>query len=328
MHSQPATNLQMLIRHYCASVLLCVATLLLVLPDLSTAQEKDSLQTAISRWIAPEHWQPLDVDQRLEQLREQLGSNAGTVFWPDADMGPLSKVLRLLLAEFPATTSVRYRIRYTRVDPAAAGTDAEGLSLIEIARFDLRVAQQKALRAIYPEARPPSAEPLTEPVDKAWRLLTRPLMGQIAEISYIGWRELDSGQAERCWAASCREAESVNHDVRVWPQPVVSGALAEGPAEVAVLEAALQQLYILQRDGKGVLQWQGIEWPELLSPGETLLEIVLERGLGQEDSVDAVIHIEPVMDHEIRALWQRSMAIPGVVPEVFVSEAHERVVYP
>ena len=68
------------------------------------------------------------------------------------------------------------------------------------------------------------------------------------------------------------------------------------------------------------------EWPESVPPGASFMEVLVERGLGQDDGVDLVIYLDQLMDDDIKALWQRLMAADtgtGESPRVWETQDRE-----
>ncbi|MGM0915601.1 MAG: hypothetical protein ACQEXC_14725 [Pseudomonadota bacterium] len=82
----------------------------------------------------------------------------------------------------------------------------------------------------------------------------------------------------------------------------------------------------MQRGDRGPGRWQLPEWPESVPPGEAFLEVLLERGLGQDYGVDLMIYLDQLMDDGIKALWQRLMAADtgtGESPRVWETQDRE-----
>ena len=292
--------------------------------------EVRSLDTVGEAFMPAPEWRSVDVEALQGQLRKKLSDDKGdgvSIFHPDADNGPLSKALLVALHDAPALPHVRYRLRYAqaRVIPEGAGAPLE-ISLVEVLRLNLGSARRAELVEMLGEERVAPPEQFGVGPDIAWRLVTHPLMGQAAEIAQAAQREVLPREAPNCFGIPCRQSASLNAEAREWPEPVMLDThLDESLLELSLLEAGLERLG-LQRDAQGMSRWHSPEWPESVAAGEPFIEISLERGLGQDDGMDLVLHYDQLMDHETRALWERLMAfpaIPGQPAMVFMSQDRE-----
>lgn len=295
---------------------------------LSEVRSLDAIGAAFMP--APE-WQSVDVEALQSRLREMLsdgGDNGVGIFHPDADSGPLSKALLVALHDAPALPHVRYRLRYAQaqVIPEGAGAPLE-VSLVEVLRLNLGSARRAELVEMLGEERVAPPEQFGVGPDIAWRLVTHPLMGQVAEITQAAQRQVSSHAMPNCFGVSCRYSASLNAEARDWPEPVMLDThLDESLLELSLLETGLERLGLQQGDAQGVARWHSPEWPESVAAGEPFIEISLERGLGQDDGMDLVLHYDQLMDHETRALWERLMAIPAMPGQpamVFMSQDRE-----
>lgn len=295
-----------------------------------TLDEVHSLDAVGEVFMPAAEWQSIDVETLQSQHRQMLsngGDNEVGIFHADADSGPLSKALLMALHDAPALPHVRYRLRYAmaRVMPDGAGAPLE-VSLVEVLRLNLGSARRAELVEMLGEEQVAPAEQFGVGPDMAWRLVTHPLMGQVAEITQAAQRELSSGDVPNCFGVPCQQSASLNAEAREWPEPVMLDThLDESLLELSLLEVGLERLG-LQRDAQGVSRWHSPEWPESVSAGEPFIEISLERGLGQDDGMDLVLHYDQLMDHETRALWERLMALPsgsGQPAMVFMSQDRE-----
>ena len=300
------------------------------LVDSGALNEARSLDAVGEVFMPEAEWRSVDVEALQSRLRQMLSDGDDTaagIFHPDADSGPLSKALLVALHEAPALPHVRYRLRYAQaqVMPEGAGGPLQ-VSLVEVLRFNLGSARRAELVEMLGEERVAPPEQFGVGPDMAWRLVTHPVMGQVAEITQASQRELSSGDAPNCFGVPCRQSASLNAEARDWPDPVMLDThLDESLLELSLLEAGLERLG-LQRDAQGVSRWHSPEWPESVAAGEPFIEISLERGLGQDDGMDLVLHYDQLMDHETRALWERLMAfpaIPGQPAMVFMSQDRE-----
>lgn len=259
--------------------------------------------------FAPEGaWQHQNAAALGEQLREVLASNGDTdsVFLVDADLGPLSKALLVVLNEEPMIPHARYRLRYAQANVTPEASPPLIVELVEVSRFNLGPARHAELVEILGEEQVASVDAFGQASDVSWRLITRPIMGQVADITYAARRELPEDSAEKCLGLSCQTIESLNDAVRDWPElEPAEFPFKPQQMELSLLQAGLEQLGLRQRDEQGRTSWRVPEWPESVTPGEPFIEVSLERGMGQDDALDLVIHHDQLMDDHTRALWER-----------------------
>lgn len=289
--------------------------------------EAASLEAVADTFIPETVWQRQEASGIQERLREALSGNGGadSVFLPDADMGPLSKGLWVAVAEPPKLPHVRYRLRYALARVTHEGNPPITAELVEVARFNLGPARRAELVEILGEEQVAPAASFGQAPDVAWRLITRPVMGQVADIAYLARRSLPESHDEECLGAPCRDVDSLHDAVRDWPEPLPLDSLPVREAlELALLQAGLERLGHIQRDEQDRTSWRFPEWPESVPAGEPFIEVSLERGLGQDDALDLVIHHDQLMDDHTRAWWERLIAIdtgPGGIV-VFATSDH------
>jgi len=303
-------------------------------PEAGTLTGASSLAAVGEAFMPERDWQARDIESLDVRLREAHDAHDGgessgdSVFHPDAETGPLVKALLAVVTKEPVLTHARYRLRYakTRVIPEGAGGPLE-VSLVEVARFNLGPARRADLvESLGEEAVAPPAA-FGEGPDLAWRLVTRPIQGQAAGIVRAARRELPGEAPADCFASSCRDGASLTAEVRNWPEGgEITPRLDFAALEVALLDTALERLGVAVAHDQGRPRWQGFEWRESVAPGTPFVEVVIERGLGQDEGADLVIHDDHLMDHETRARWYRLMAMvaaPDRPPRFFQSQDRE-----
>lgn len=283
---------------------------------------------AVARAFLPEaQWQHQDAEALQAEVRQRLDDDSGSsIFHPDADTGPLTKALLVLMIEEADLPHSRVRLRYARASVAAQGQAPIPVELVEVARFNLGPARREGLIAQHGESRVAPAEDFGDGKHIAWRFIARPIMGQVADITHAARREIPL-EGAFCLNAPCSTADSLNEQARDWPAPSpLEPASSSLPLEVALLEVGLERLGLVQRDDSGPARWHPPEWPESVLPGDAFLEVLVERGLGQDDGVDLVIYLDHLMDDDIKALWQRLMAVDtgaGEPPRVWETQDRE-----
>lgn len=286
-----------------------------------------SLEAVADAFLPEAQWQPRDAQALQAEIRQRLGDSGGSsLFHPDADTGPLTKALLVLMAEEAGLPHARVRLRYARAHVIPDGQAPLPVELVEVARFNLGPARREVLIEQLGASRVAPEEAFGEGQHVAWRLITRPVMGQVADITHVARREVPI-EAALCLSAPCSTADSLNEQARDWPEPTpVEPAPSSLLLEVALLEAALERLGLVQRDHRGLGRWQLPEWPESVPSGEAFLEVLMERGLGQDDGVDLVVYLDQLMDDHTKALWQRLMAWEaddGHLPQVWATQDQE-----
>lgn len=263
-----------------------IGTLADAFTEAETLAGANSLAAVGEAFMPESEWQVRDVEALDVRLREAHEGHGGgdSVFHPDAGTGPLVKALLAVVNEEPVLPHARYRLRYamTRVMPEGAGGPLD-VSLVEVARFNLGPARRAELvESLGEEAVAPPAA-FGEGPDLAWRLVTRPVQGQVAGIVRAARRELPGEAPADCFASSCRHGASLTAAVRDWPEESeITPRFDFTALEVALLDTALERLGVVVADEQGRRRWQGFEWREPVAPGTPFVEAVIERGLGQD----------------------------------------------
>ncbi|MGM0915599.1 MAG: hypothetical protein ACQEXC_14735 [Pseudomonadota bacterium] len=116
--------------------------------------------------------------------------DGSSIFHPDADTGPLTKALLVLMIEEADLPHSRVWLRYARASVAPQGQAPIPVELVEVVSFDLGPARREALVAQHGESRVAPAEAFGEGGHIAWRFITRPVMGQVADITHAARREI------------------------------------------------------------------------------------------------------------------------------------------
>ena len=285
--------------------------------------EAASMEEVAGLFVPESAWQHQEVMALQERLRESLreslrkslkeslaDDHKNSIFLADSDLDPFSKALLVMLNEEPELSHARYHLRYAKAQVVVEGRPPLIADLVEVARLNLGPARHAELVEIHGAENVASTETFGEAPDIAWRLITRPIMGQAADITYAARRELSERSADECLGLSCRGIESLNDAVRNWPalEPA-NFSFKSQQMELSLLQAGLEQLGLSQRDEQGRTSWRTPEWPESVTAGEPFVEISLERGIGQDDALDLVIHHDQLMDDHTRARWERLVVL-------------------
>lgn len=297
-------------------VLLAATT---VLSSPATATALDPLATD---YVTQDGFTAVDADALWEELNMALAAADQTesVFWPTASIGPMPLAMLALEVSEPPLDRTRYRLTYgvewIEEPPRAVPIP---VSFIEVTRFNLGPAiRQEWVDALGEQAvADPSHFGLAP--HSAWRLVTRPLMGNRALVIAAGVREVsaDQAQAMRCLGAPCLSTHGQIDALVPWdtlsPDPLdleVPYTVSEHGVVTPV--AAVDQLL-----GAITLEYTS-ERPS------TVIEAVVERNLGQDLNLDAAYRWGGLLDDSVAAIWQRLVSFPmGAEVEIFTADAYE-----
>lgn len=293
-----------------------------------TAAALDSLA---ADYVTQDGFTAVDADALWEELNTALtaADQTESVFWPTASMGPMPLAMLALEVSEPPLDRTRYRLTYgvewVEEPPRAAPIP---VSFIEVTRFNLGPAIRQELVDALGE------QPVADPSHfglaphSAWRLVTRPLMGNQAMVMAAGVREVSEDQAlsMRCLGAPCLSTHGQIDALVPWdtlsPDPVdldVPYTVSEHDvvtpvAAVDLLLGAITLEYTSEHRQPG----------DAPSVPDTVIEAVVERNLGQDLNLDAAYRWGGLLDDSVAAIWQRLVSFPtGTEVEIFTADAYE-----
>lgn len=273
---------------------------------------------AALRFVSEHDYVPVDEDGVWDRINASLPGDPDALFLPAAGLGPIPVALLALQSSEPALERVRYRLRYRMADGPASGDAPSSYSYVEVVRFNLGPAIRQDLVDGIGEETVAGAEEFGVGPHVAWRIVTRPVMGNRAIVVAAGRREIDASQAqtETCLDAPCADAVAVIETAVEWGDmvPVTDQSVGAGDAAVEAVTLLLGEVDGLEGEaGEG-------------SPGDPAwaIEAVVDVNLGQDEGVDAAYRQGGLMDDSVAALWQR-LAIfgAGPVPVAFRANAYE-----
>lgn len=291
-------------------------------PQLGDAQ---SIASVAEIFMPAEHWQAVEPTQFESAIRQaHLAEHSGGVFHIDTDTDPFSKTLLAVITQEPDARHARFRIRHAHARVTPENRPPSTVNLIEVARFNLGPARRDALIEIHGENHVAPIEQFGTAPDVIWRFITRPLMGQAADIAYAA-RRTDSLEAKpQCFSYHCHDPDPQHETLRNWPEPEkIQHQPAFSATSAALLQTAQKQLYWIRPNQNEQWRWRELEWSESAAPGESTIEIGIEQNLGQDLATDVVIHSDQLMDHETKAIWQRIIGLESTQPEVFSTQDRE-----
>ena len=286
-----------------------------------------ALENLAMTYVTQDNFRAIDPDTLWVELNTALAPDGHTesFFLPAASIGPMPLAMLALEVSEPPLQWTRYRLTYgvewieepPRADPIA-------VSFIEVMRFNLGPATRQQLVETLGEdvVAPPSHFGLAP--HSAWRLVTRPLMGNQALVIAAGFKSVSESDAlaMRCLGSPCLSPHG-SIDARVpWdtlsPEPIHHEApyqvseqgVVTPVAAVDTLLGAITLEYTSEHKRPG-------EPPSVPSP---VIEAVIERNLGQDLNLDAAYRWGGLLDDSIAAIWQRLVSFPAE-PKVSVLTA-------
>lgn len=274
---------------------------------------------AALRFVSEHDYVPVDEDGVWDRINASLPGDPDALFLPAAGLGPIPVALLALQSSEPALERVRYRLRYRMADAGSASGDApSSYSYVEVVRFNLGPAIRQDLVDAIGEEAVAGAEEFGVGPHVAWRIVTRPVMGNRAIVVAAGRREIEASQAqaEACLGAPCADAVAVIETAVEWGDMVAVTDQSVGAGDAA---AEAVTLLLGEVDGLEAEAGEG-------SPGDPAwaIEAVVDVNLGQDEGVDAAYRQGGLMDDSVAALWQR-LAIFGTdsVRAAFRANAYE-----
>ena len=271
-----------------------------------------------THFVSGDSYAPMDADAVWDRINASLPGDPDALFLPAAGLGPIPVALLALQSSEPALERVRYRLRYRMADGSASGDAPSSYSYVEVVRFNLGPAIRQDLVDAIGEEAVAGAEEFGVGPHVAWRIVTRPVMGNRAIVVAAGRREIEASQAqvEACLGAPCADAVAVIETAVEWGDmvPVTDQSVGAGDAAVEAVTLLLGEV-----DGSEMEPGAG-------STGDPAwaIEAVVDVNLGQDEGVDAAYRQGGLMDDSVAALWQR-LAIFGTGPEpaAFRANAYE-----
>lgn len=294
-----------------------VAATWLALAVLSAPAVADELDDAIGGFIDANGFVRQDaaaVDERLlSAFRQPTGAMR-----PDEGTGPLEKALLLVESIEPGLPRTRTMLRYGQM---TIGERATPYSFVTVERYNLGPATRVLVAEEYGEENTDTPEAFGVGPHVAWRIVTMPLMGQTAALVEVSRREIPEAEAEAadCGGRGCLALDGTIDDARAWDdvEMQVTAATAYDPLGAdgmtrparAAAELAIAMGYAEDWDGKAY--WTGVEQPEAARGTAPFLFGMIDAGLGQEVSVDAVLGQTLLNDDSVAELWMRRVEVPG-----------------
>ena len=262
-----------------------------------------------THFVSGDSYAPMDADAVWDRINASLPGDPDALFLPAAGLGPIPVALLALQSSEPALERVRYRLRYRMADAGSASGDApSSYSYVEVVRFNLGPAIRQDLVDAIGEEAVAGAEEFGVGPHVAWRIVTRPVMGNRAIVVAAGRREIEASQAqaEACLGAPCADAVAVIETAVEWGDMVAVTDQSVGAGDAA---AEAVTLLLGEVDGLEAEAGEG-------SPGDPAwtVEAVVDVNLGQDEGVDAAYRQGRLMDDSVAAIWQR-LAVFGDGPE-------------
>lgn len=272
----------------------------------------------IETFIGEDGFQRQDVEAVDAKLLAAFTASAPGALRPDAEASPLEKALLLVDALEPALPRTRTMLRYGQM------LDGDTLyAFVTVERYNFGPAIRQMVIDDYGEENTDEPEAFGVGPHVAWRVVTMPLMGQQASLVAVARGEIADKDAEEtdCAGRPCLAFEPLPDDLHDWQETQTAIDIASPyaaatddevatPARIAA-ELAVAAGIAAVHDGR--LDWRGPEQPEAARDNEPFLFLTIDRDLGQETAMDAMLGQTLLNDDAVAELWNRRAEFPGMV---------------
>jgi hypothetical protein len=286
-----------------------------LLPFSVHAAEIDGV---VETFVSDDGFEKQDLDAVDQKLLAAFDPAAGKALRPDHEASPLEKAMLLIDTLEPALPRSRTMVRY--------GQMLDGdvpYSFVTVERYNFGpVIRQMAIEDY-------GAENVDEPEvfgvgpHVAWRVVTMPVMGQQAALVAVSRGEIsdEAAQETDCGGRLCLAFEPLPDDLHQWQETETEIEMtspyetrtADDVATPARIAAELAVAAGIAASHDGHMSWHGPEQPEAARHAEPFLFVALDRDLGQETSMDAMLGQTLLNDDAVAELWHRRVEFPGMV---------------
>ncbi|MCO5155151.1 MAG: hypothetical protein M9945_00150 [Aquamicrobium sp.] len=295
-----------------APVLLATASL------LSPAAHAAGVDDAVATFIGEDGFEAQDVATVDERLLAAFTASPAGAARPDGEASPLEKALLLVETLEPALPRTRTMLRYGQM------LDGDTpYAFVTVERYNFGPAIRQMVIEDYGEENTDEPEAFGVGPHVAWRIVTMPLMGQQAALVSVARGEITDKDAEatECGGRGCLAFEPFPDDLHQWQETETTIDIASpyaektqgdvaAPARIAA-ELAIAAGIAGSHDGR--MSWHGPEQPEAARHAEPFLFLSIDRDLGQETAMDAMLGQTLLNDDAVEELWQRRVEFPGMV---------------
>ena len=281
---------------------------------LSLPLHAAEVDEAIEAFATTDGFAPQDVaaiDARLLEAFVATGAMR-----PDGAASPLEKALLLVDALEPALPRTRTMLRYGQM------LDGDTpYSFVTVERYNFGPAIRRMVIEDYGEENTDEPEAFGVGPHVAWRIVTVPVVGQQASLVSVARGEISDRQAEAtdCAGRGCLAFEPLPDDLHEWqeteavidmasPYEALTDDEVATPARIA---AELAVAAGIAADHEGHMSWYGPEQPEAARDSEPFLLLTIDRDLGQETNMDAMLGQTLLNDDAVAELWNRRVEFPG-----------------
>ena len=268
------------------------------------------VEQAIETFIAEDGFEARDVAAVDEKLR--------AAFTAAGDVSPLEKALLLVETLEPALPRTRTMLRYGQM------LDGDTpYSFVTVERYNFGPTIRRMVIEDHGEDNTDEPEAFGVGPHVAWRIVTMPMMGAQAALVSAARGEIPDREAETtdCGGRGCLAFEPLPDDLHRWQETETAIDIAspyaertEGevatPARIAA-ELAIAAGIATGDDGR--MNWRGPEQPEAARHAEPFLFLSIDRDLGQETAMDALLGQTLLNDDSVAELWHRRVEFPGMV---------------
>lgn len=273
---------------------------------------------AIETFVSGSGFVKEDVAAVDAKLLAAFAAPAGGAPRPDHEASPLEKALLLVDTLEPALPRTRTMLRYGRMHGGAVP-----YSFVTVERYNFGPTIRQMVIEDYGEENTDKPEAFGVGPHVAWRIVTMPARGQQASLVSVARGEISDRQAGAadCGGRLCLAFEPLPEDLREWRETEttvdMTSAYAaktdDGVATPARIAAELAVAAGIATVDDGRLDWRGPEQPEAARGTEPFLFLSIDRDLGQETAMDAMLGQTLLNDDAVAELWNRRVEFPGTV---------------
>lgn len=297
-----------------------------LLPLSAHAADVDAV---VATFVGEDGFERRDVEAVDAKLLAAFTASTAGAARPDAGASPLEKALLLVDALEPALPRTRTMLRYGQM------LDGDTpYAFVTVERYNFGPVIRRMVIDDYGEENADEPEAFGVGPHVAWRVVTMPLMGQQASLVAVARGEIADREAGAtdCAGRPCLAFEPLPDDLHEWREAetvidmgsaytAATGDEVATPARIAAELAVAAGIAAVE---EGHMGWRGPEQPEAARDNEPFLFLTIDRDLGQETAMDAMLGQTLLNDDAVAELWTRRVEFPGMVSFMQAATARSR----
>jgi hypothetical protein len=295
------------------------AVAFVVLAGLVHPAVANDLDTAIATLLEEPGFERLDPTVLEANLSGQWLDT--TAMSPGGTVGPIEKAVLIATGAIESTRT-RTAISYGELPVDDMGSTLP-VSFITIRHYNLGPLIHAETADAYGAENTAPIEEFGTGEHREWRLVFMPVQNNAATILDAAMRTISDADAEDddCTSRHCLDLTVSFDDVFAWSErdgapptwPALYADVSDGLATPAHAVAELMVAGFSANAESGVYQWTGGERAEAAQGIDPYRFIGIDRNLGQETAIDAVLHETLLNDDSIAELALRRIEIGGSV---------------